>query len=291
MSTEMTDKDPPERIVVAGATGYLGRHVVSALAERGHHVTALVRPDKAAEHAHRTLEVDVTDPATLRGCFEGADRVFSALGITRQTDAVTYEDIEYTANKHLLTEAVTAGVKSFGVISVVRPDVFRDLAILSSRERFIAELRQAPIRSTVVRATGFFSDMRQVFDMAASGRVWLVGDGTPRVNPVHGADLAEASVDALLAEVETIEVGGPDVFTWNEIAAAAFEALDAPVRVIRVPAGLAKVGLSLTRPFNRRAYDVGSFIVRGAQHDVVAPSHGHHHLRTFFRDCARAHSA
>jgi len=277
-----------ETIVVAGATGYLGRHVVAALAGRGRHVTALVRRGKSVPHASRTLEVDVTDPSTLKGVFEGATHVFSALGITRQKDHVTYEDIEYTANRNLLEEALRAGVRGFGVISVARPQAFRDLAILSSRERFIAELRQAPIRSTVVRATGFFSDMREIFDMAASGRVWLVGPGQVRINPVHGSDLAEASIDALLAGEETVEVGGPDVFTWNELAQVAFEALGTPPRVSHVPLGVAKFALGVVRPFNRRAYDVGSFIVRGSQNDALAPCRGTHHLRTFFEDCARA---
>lgn len=287
----MTNSEELVRVVVAGATGYLGRHIVAALARRGHHVTALVRPGKSVEHATRTLEVDVTDPSTLEGVLDEATHVFSALGITRQTDRVTYEDIEYGANGHLLTEALRAGVSGFGIISVARPQQFRDLAILSSRERFIAELRDAPIRSTVVRATGFFSDMREIFDMAASGRVWLVGPGQVRLNPVHGSDLAEASVDALVAGEETVEVGGPDVFTWNEIAEVAFEAVGARPRVSHVPVRLAKLALGLVRPFNRRAYDVGSFIVRGAQHDTLAPCCGTHHLRSFFRDCARARAA
>lgn len=285
----MTNREANTRIVVAGATGYLGRHIVAALAQRGHHVTALVRPGKSVEHASRTLEVDVTDPVTLEGALDGATHVFSALGITRQKDRVTYQDIEYTANLHLLEEALRAGVRGFGVISVARPQLFGDLAILSSRERFIAELRQAPIRSTVVRATGFFSDMREVFDMAASGRVWLVGPGKVRINPVHGSDLAEATIDALLAGEESVEVGGPDVFTWNELAQLAFDALGTPPRVSHVPLAVAKLALGLVRPFNRRAYDVGSFIVRGSQNDALAPCRGNHHLRTFFEDCARAH--
>ncbi len=287
----MTITSSQQRVTVAGATGYLGRHIVSNLAQRGHHVTAIVRPGKSVPDAHRIVEADVLRPSSLAGVFDGADRVFSALGITRQSDAVTYEDVEYTANRHLLDHALASGVSSFGVISVVRPDVFEDLAILSSRERFIAELRQAPIVSTVVRATGFFSDMQQIFEMAASGRVYIVGEGTVHVNPVHGADLAEAAVDALLAEEATVNVGGPDVMTWSEIAQAAFQALGTPAKLTRIPAWISRVGLSLVRPFNRRAYDVGSFIVRGAQHELVAPCHGTHHLRSFFEDCARAHSS
>jgi len=283
--------DQKERVVVVGATGYLGGHVVTALAHRGHHVTAVVRPGKTAPDAHRTVEADVTDPSTLQGVFDGATRVFSALGITRQTDKVSYEDIEYTANLHVLRASIAAGVKGFGVISVVNPDVLEGLSIVTSRERFIAELRDAPIPSTVVRATGFFSDLRDVFQMAASGRAYLVGDGTKRVNPVHGEDLAEACVDALLAETSEAQVGGPEVFSWEQIAQLAFGALGVPAKVTHVPAWIPRLALPLIRPFNRRAYDVGSFIVRGSTHDMVAPCHGHHRLGPFFESLARAHSA
>lgn len=275
-----------KNIVIAGATGYLGRHVVAEFAHRGFHVTAIVRGNKTVEHAHETVQADVTQPDTLRGLLDGADWVFSALGITRQTDAVTYEDIEYTANLSLLREALAAGVKRFGVIAAVKPDVFEGLAITASRERFIAELREAPIASTVVRATGFFSDLREVFDMAKSGRVYLVGDGTTQVNPVHGADLAAATVDAFERGTDAVDVGGPDVLSWNDAAETAFAALGKPPKITHVPAWVPRLALPLVRPFNRRAYDVGSFIVRGATHDVVAPRQGHHHLRTFYDSLA-----
>ena len=280
-----------ERVVVAGATGYLGRHVVAEFARRGYAVTAIVRSGKTVPHAARVVEADVTDPDTLRGVFQGATWAFSGLGITRQTDAVTYEDIEYRANLNVMQAAIDAGVRRFGVIAAVAPDVFEGLAITASRERFIAELRQAPIASTVVRATGFFSDLREVFDMAASGRVYLLGDGTTRVNPVHGEDLAAAAVDALLEGHDAVDVGGPDVLSWNEAAQTAFDALGTPAKVTHVPAWIPKLVLPLVRPFNRRAYDVGSFIVRGATHDVVAPRHGHHSLRTFYETLARGPSA
>lgn len=275
-------------ILVAGATGYLGRHIVQEAAARGWDVTALVRGDKKVEGATNVVAVDVTDPSTLAGVADGHDFLFSALGITRQTDDVTYEDIEYTANTHLFDEAVRAGVARFGVISVVRPDVFQDLAICTSRERFVRHLQSSTLPSTVVRATGFFSDLEDVFNMAADGRIYLVGDGETRVNPVHGVDLAKAALDAMESGVDEVDVGGPDVMSWNDIADLAFSALQAPPKVTRVPAWLAKGALSVVRLAHRRAYDVGSFIVRGATNDVVAPKRGTHTLASHYEELARA---
>ena len=86
-------KDRISRVAVAGATGYLGSHLVAECARRGLEVTALVRGGKQVPAAAKVVEVDVADPATLVGIFDEQDAVFSALGITRQTDKVTYENI------------------------------------------------------------------------------------------------------------------------------------------------------------------------------------------------------
>jgi len=275
-------------VVIAGATGYLGRHLVKAFRDRGVDVRAIVRPGQQLPEATEVVHAQVTEAGSLDGVCEGADAVFSALGITRQTDRVTYEDVEYTANMQLMAEARRAGVKRFGVISVVQPQAFEGLAIMVSRERFIAELQRSELPSTVVRATGFFSDLKEVFDMAAKGRVWLLGDGTNKVNPIHGADLAEACIEAMERGEPEVCVGGPDAMSWNAIAELAFEALKKPVRVTHVPALIPKLLLPLVRPFSRRGYDVGSFLVRGATRNVLAPEHGLNSLRGFYEDLARA---
>ncbi|MFT5358854.1 MAG: hypothetical protein ACI9KE_006095 [Polyangiales bacterium] len=280
-----------KRVVVAGATGYLGRYLVSEFTRRGIAVRAIVRPGKTVEGADEVVEAEVTQAGSLRGVCDGADAVFSALGITRQTDKVTYEDVEYTANKQLLDEALLAGVQQFGVISAVNPAAFSGLSILASRERFIAELQAAPIFSSVVRATGFFCDMKEVFEMAAKGRVWLLGDGSTEANPIHGADLASACAEAMLGDVAEVSVGGPDTMTWNAIAQVAFEALDRKPQVTHLPTWLPSLLLPLVRVFNRRAFDVGSFIAKGATLNTVAPATGSESLRSFYEELALAHSS
>jgi len=287
------------RVVVAGATGYLGRFVVRALVARGHHVVALCRPGKTVAEASVVAHVDVLQPSTLRGVCEGATAVFSGLGITRQNDGVTYEDVEFLANGHVLDEAIRAGASRFGLIAAVRPDLFGDLAIAASKERFISRLRAegppANVRPVVVRATGFFSDLSDVFDMARSGRVWMIGDGRARVNPVHGEDLAEVCADALLGEgaytngvPEDVEVGGPEVFSWNEIVDLAEQSLGQPVARTHLPPALVGAALSVVGLVRPRAAAVGRFIARGAVNDVVAPCHGRHRLGELYQELAHA---
>lgn len=288
----MTINNPP-LVAVAGATGYLGKHLVRALAARGYPVRALVRPGKSYSiEGVECLEVDVTQADSLVGAFEGVTAVFSALGITRQTDHVSYEDIEFTANLNVAHAAESSGVKRFGVISAVNPQLFSGLAIMQSRERFIEQLKGMGFTTAIVRATGFFSDLKEVFEMANRGRVFLLGSGHQRVNPIHGADLAEFCIDAWLNSPEgsskEYEAGGPDILSWNEIADAAFRALEKPPRVTRLPLGLVSFFLFFVQAFSRRSYDVGQFLCRGASSDMVGPCSGERHLRDFYQELAKA---
>lgn len=291
----MTVESGSKRVVVAGATGYLGRHLVEELRSRGHHVVAILRPGKVVDISGvESFHAQVTDAASLRGVCDGADAVFSALGITRQRDDVTYEDIEYHANLNLLREAERSGVPRFGVISAIHPEHFRELAIMKSRERFVAALRDSNIEARIIRATGFFSDLEQVFEMARRGRVYLLGDGSTRSNPIHGRDLAVVCADEWLethagpvhADNKEVEVGGPDTLSWREVADLAFAALSARPKVTLVPFWLPRLLLPLLRVFDRRSFDVGQFIVHGAAIDMTAPENGSHHLASFYAELA-----
>ncbi|MGE0601639.1 MAG: SDR family oxidoreductase [Dehalococcoidia bacterium] len=274
-------------IVVAGATGYLGRFMVAELARRGHRVRALARPGKRVEAAAEIFEAEATRPETLRGLCEGADLVFSSLGITRQTDGLTFEDVDYHANANVLAEAISAGVQRFGFVSVVSPEVFAGSALVRARERFVAELVRAPIPATVIRSTGFFNDIEEPFEMARKGRVFLVGDGSARINPIHGADLAYACAEALDAGEATRSVGGPETLTWDEVAALAFRVLDKPRRVTHVPGWTVAAVLPALRLVNRRAYDIATFVRTVMTHDIVGSPTGTHRLEDYFLELAQ----
>ena len=279
------------RVLIAGSTGYLGRHVVAAAVRRGHSVAAIARTASKLEDFRSEIDVieaQVTDVGSLRGVCDGVDVVFSSLGITRQTDKVTYEDVDYQANLNLLREAERAGVRRFVFVSVLHPEYTLHTDMVRAKERFVETLRASPIESVVVRPTGFFSDMGEFQDMARRGRCWVFGDGTAKLNPIHGADLAEVCVDALVGDESEVQVGGPDILTQREIAALAFQGLGKPARVSGLPLWLVDALLWLIKPFHRRWWNIGSFMSGAGRHDMVGPAHGEHHLADWFAERARA---
>jgi uncharacterized protein YbjT (DUF2867 family) len=276
-----------KRVLVAGSTGYLGGFVCQELKARGHFVRALARsPEKLAplrDSLDEVVEAEVTRPETLEHVCDGIDAVFSSVGITRQKDGLTFRDVDYQGNKNLLDAALRAGVQKFVYVSTVNGPRLRHLDIVDAHEAFVEELEASGMDYTVVRPTAYFSDMSEVFEMARKGRVWLIGSGTNRVNPIHGADLAVVCADAIEMGETEIAVGGPQTMTWREVAKLAFEVLGRPEKVTCIPAWLMRPIVRLVRLFNRHQGELLAFFTTMATTDVVAPETGTRTLEQHFR--------
>jgi len=281
--------------VVAGATGYLGRHVVRALAGDGWRVRALVRdPERLGEArsaCHEVFVAQATQPDALRGLFDGAEVGFSSIGVRHVHRRPTYREVDQGANLSLVEEAERAGVARFLFVSVLDGDRLRDASpLIDAREAVVDRLRASRMQSIVLRPTGFFNDMEEIFGMARRGRVWLIGDGRTRVNPIHGADLARVAADLAAAPSPPAAraVGGPDALSQRQIAELAFAALDRPVRTARVPAWLvAGLGYAAT-PLSRNAGALLRMFALLGRRDAVGEPVGERHLADHFRELARA---
>jgi uncharacterized protein YbjT (DUF2867 family) len=274
------------RVLVAGATGHLGRQLVAELRRHGCWVRVLVR---RAEQAAKLPQADdvfvgqVTDAATLRGVASGVDTVFSTVGITRQRDHFSYQQVDYGGNLALLRETERAGVQHFTYIAVFNGTQMRTVRLVDAKERFVDALTASQVQPTIVRPTGFFSDMRAFLDMAARGRVYLVGDGQHRINPISVGDLAAACVQATAAGSREVQVGGPEVFSYEQIARLAAGVAERPVRITHLPLGLLRAAASTVRILAPARYGPLQFFLAVMTHDLVAPSSGTDHLGDFFR--------
>ena len=280
-----------KKILVAGATGYLGQFVVQALTAKGYWVRALGRSaEKLAsveEYADELFIGDVTEPDTLTGLCEGIDIVFSSVGITRQKDGLSYEDVDYQANRNLLTIAEQSGVMKFVYVHVLNAEKLRQVAMIRAKQKFVDELERSTLNHTVICPTGFFSDMEELLSMARSGRVYLFGDGSNRINPIHGSDLAEVCADALACSESQVDVGGPRVFTYREIAELAFDVLEKTPKITYLPEKLINVIVAALRWLAPvKTYGPVQFLAAVMTMDVIGQPHGQRRLADHFRDCS-----
>ena len=111
---ESERETPMQRVLVAGATGYLGGFVAQELKARGHFVRALARSPEKLEGIRdcvdEAVEAEVTRPETLTQVCTGVDVVLFSVGITRQKDGLSFHELDSQGNKNLLEAAIRAGM-------------------------------------------------------------------------------------------------------------------------------------------------------------------------------------
>ncbi|MFD0701789.1 SDR family oxidoreductase [Myroides pelagicus] len=275
-----------KRVLVAGATGYLGSCILKELKNRGYWVRVLIRREQQREKVIEADEVfvgEITEIDTLQGITDSIDWVFSTVGITRQKDGLTYMDVDYQGNINLLNQALHTGVERFLYVSSLNGDKLKSLKIFQAKEGFVDQLKASGIDYRVIRPNGFFSDMLDFLNMARKGRVYLFGKGDKKLNPIAGEDLAKVCVDKMLGEESESNVGGPDVFSQYEIAELALQALGKRGEIVCLPDFIRVLIIKVLRLFtSSKVYGPFEFFLTAMANDNVAPSYGEQHLKHFF---------
>lgn len=272
-------------VFIAGASGYLGRYLVSHFAQAGWQVRALVRDASRGADlgAHQLVVAEATAPETLAGHFDAVDLVVSSLGITRQKDGLGYWDVDYQANLNLLNAALAAGVKHFAYVHVIAAQQMLQVPMVAAKQAFVDQLQAADITSTVIAPSGYFSDMADFLTMAKSGRVWLFGDGELELNPIHGDDLAQAIVEACNAQRDWLDIGGPELLTQNQLAQLAFTALQRPAKITHLPDWIRRLLLKVLPLAPRSVSGPARFFLTAMALPMVGERYGQRRLLEHFR--------
>ncbi|AXX92279.1 NmrA family protein [Malaciobacter molluscorum LMG 25693] len=281
-----------KRFLVAGATGYLGQYIVKELKKQGHFVRVIIREEKQKKLFSNVDEffiAEVTKPKTLNNIANNIDYIFSSIGITRQKDGLTYMDVDYQGNKNLLNEAIKSNIIKFEYISAIDGDKFRDLKIFEAKEKFVDELKKSPLKYSIIRPNGFFSDMKDFLNMAKNGKVYLFSHGEYKLNPIHGEDLAKFCINKLISnENEEEQVGGPDILTQNEIAKLALKAWNKDIKIIHLPDFIRVLIIKLLRIFtSSKVYGPIEFFLTLLAKDNIASTYGDKRLEDFFLEEAK----
>jgi uncharacterized protein YbjT (DUF2867 family) len=276
-----------KKVLVAGATGYLGRFVVREFKKQGYWVRTLTRNaaklESLSEYIDEKFNGKVTDSNSLSGICKDIDIVFSSVGITKQKDGLSYMDVDYQGNINLLEEAKREKTLKFIYVSVFNAEKMNELKGVEAKISFEEELKKSGVDYSIIYPNGFFSDMLEYLKMAKKGRGYVFGSGENKINPIHGEDLAEVCVGAASGQEKEINVGGPDILTHNQILTIAFESLGKKVKISRIPIWMRNFLLAALRMFTSvKTYGSLEFFMTVLAMDMVAPTHGKHHLKDFY---------
>lgn len=287
-------------VLVAGATGYLGRFVTAELKKQGYRVRALVRqrdllwkrgmrlaPAVGAE-IDEIVVADVVHPQSLVHVCHQIDYVISTIGWSAQpshqqsrAQRQKPEDIDYHGNRNLLITAINAGsVEKFISVSRFAPQGKHELIQL--KEKFVTELQESVMTSFVVRPNLMYPELLPLLYMAHYGHIWLPGLGELEFNPIHGEDLAKICVQGLIAKEKEMSVGGPKVMSWTQAAELAFEVHGKKAQIHNSPKALQPavgVGLNLIQ---RKALPYYKALKEPLIKTGVTPKKGQIPLKDYF---------
>ena len=279
------------QVLVAGASGKLGRAVGSLFRQRGHRVRALSR-QRSLEGFDDLFTADALKPGALEGAASGCELVFSCLGASVLPELGrgyrSFTSVDTPANLALIAEAKRAGAKRFIYVSVCHVPPMKSLAYIRAHEDVVDALKASGLPFTIIRPTGFFSALGALVPLAAKGSLPLFGSGATKSNPIDDDDLAQVCVDAAVSGAAEVEAGGPESLTRAQMNALAFEAVGKPVKTMKAPLWLAELASPLLYPFNPRIAQFVEFIGALSKYDVEAPKRGTRTLADYFRSLKAA---
>jgi NADH dehydrogenase len=247
------------KIVVAGGTGFLGRHISRALMDAGHEITVLGRdPSKVGSipelSGASAVRGDVTDPESLRGTLDGADAVVGCVQFPNHPVEIPRKDITYDVfdrlgTERLLDEALRAGVGRYVYLSGAGADLTSDKSWYRAKGFAERAVIDSGIDHAIVRPSWAYGPEDRALNTFAliarfSPVVPQIGVKPQRVQPVHCDDVA--SVFRRIFEVgawgHIFEVGGPDVMTMREVIKTLLEVIGKRRLIVPIPLWLAKLG-------------------------------------------------
>ena len=214
-------------IVVAGGTGTLGTRLVPRLAGQGLAIRVLTRDPARARHlAGPGVEVvrgDVRDPVQVARAVRGACTVVSAVHGFTGPGGVCPASVDRAGNASLIGAAARAGA-TFVLVSVVGAAPSHPIGLFRAKHAAEETLRASGIPWAIVRATAFMETWATIMGrpLLASGKILVFGRGDNPVNFVSAADVAaliELTVTDPGLRGQVVELGGPDNFTFNQLAA------------------------------------------------------------------------
>jgi len=253
----MTPKSHAETLItIFGGSGFLGRHVVRALAKRQYRIRVAVRRPDLAGHLQplgrvgqiHAVQANVRNRPSVAAAVRGSDVVINLVGILFESGRQRFDAVQSFGAEGVALAAAAHNARMVH-ISAIGADEDSSAAYARAKRRGEELVLAATPEATIFRPSILFGPNDDFFNRFAgiarlSPFLPLVGGGHTRFQPVFAGDVAEAiakAVDGATRPGSIYELGGPDVYTFRELMEFTLATIERRRLLLPLPFGLAKL--------------------------------------------------
>ncbi len=249
-------------VTVFGGSGFMGRHVVRALAKRGYRVRVAVRRPELATYLQplgtvaqiQLVQANVRYPDSVARAVEGSDAVVNLVGVLAEGGRQGFDALHVFGAK-AIAEATAAAGAPLVHISALGADADSPSGYGRSKAEGEAAVKAAAPSAVIFRPSVAFGPEDTFFNRFAgmaqmSPVLPLIGGGETKFQPVFVGDIALAiqlAVDGKAKAGTTYELGGPEVRSFRELMELMLHEICAKRVLLSLPFGLADLMARLTQ--------------------------------------------
>src|ERR1700719_158409 len=242
-------------ITVFGGSGFIGRHVVRALAKRDYRIRVAVRRPELAGHLQplgkvgqiHAVQANLRYPASVEAAMRDSHAAINLVGILTESGAQTFDAVQAAGAGAVAKAAAAIGARMVHV-SAIGADENSPSRYARSKAAGAKAVMSAVPSATIVRPSVVFGPEDQFTNRFAalaqmSPALPLIGGGVTKLQPVYVGDVATAVANAVDGKTKagaTYELGGPEVLTMREIMEIILATTERRRMLVSLPFGLAK---------------------------------------------------
>jgi uncharacterized protein YbjT (DUF2867 family) len=243
-------------VTVFGGSGFVGRHIVRALARRGFRIRVAVRRPDLAGHLQplgsvgqiNFVQANLRYPDSVRAAVEGAEIVINCVGILYETGKQKFDGVQAQGAETVARAAADAGAKLIHISAIGADAASTSAYARTKAEGEAAVLREVP-GAVILRPSVIFGPEDSFLNRFAGlaqilPALPLVGGGETRFQPVFVGDVAQAVmavVDGKVKPGTILELGGPSVKSFREVLDFVLEVTGRKRLLLPLSFGLARL--------------------------------------------------
>ena len=244
-------------VTVFGGSGFVGRYVVKALAERGYRIRVACRRPDLAGHLRpmgsvgqiQPVQANLRYPDSVERALDGSSAVINLVGILYNAGRQNFDAVQARGSRAVAEAAKRAGISTYVHMSAIGADAASDIDYHRTKAEGEAAALQNNPKSVIIRPSIVFGPEDDFFnrfaDMAKMAPVLpLIGGGDTKFQPVYVGDVAEViarGIDGSLKSGATYELGGPRVASFKECLELMLSVIQRKKPLIPIPFAIARM--------------------------------------------------